>query len=168
MISSKKIKVTLLWALTIVTLSVQGQGLVISVNGIPAFPPITITEAGEDFNGTYNSVSGNQITVATHSFMHNLIGNFMWKVTVHKSDNNWDSSLGLETIRTGTGTRGSIFFNSITGGTNYQTITNLPADFFWGTGRWYDIPVAYRLNGVSVLLPADQYETTVIFTITDM
>ncbi len=124
-----------------------------------------ISEAGLDFTGTYASAS-NQILIDI-TYPNNA--NVKWEVHVEKQDIDWDSSLDLYVRRTGNGNgqgngNGNGFVQL---GTAYQLITSNSQFFFKGRKRRTDIPIQYELRGVSVLIPAKAYETTIIYTVTE-
>ena len=130
-------------------------------------PSSDLSEAGLDFSGTYESNS-NQVDVDV--YQQNWIANFFfyrWRVDVRRADVDWHSDLELKARRTGNGTP-FFFSGSITGGTNYQQISTSNQEFFSGTRTRYNIPIQYQISGVSVLLPAKTYETTIIYTVTEL
>ena len=144
----------------------------INANGNWIYPvsPLEITEAGTDFSGTFTS-SANQVLVdiTQNNFWANLLLNYSWRVDIRKSDVDWNPSLSLFAQRTGNGTP---FWNflpgTINGGTTYQQLTNINQTFFNGTRTRLDIPIQYQITGVSVLLPAKTYTSTVIYTVTEL
>lgn len=88
-----------------------------------------------------------------------------WQMQVHKEDSLWHGSLALGVLRTGTGS-GS---GSISGGDVLSlTLNSSDQVFFEGSGDRINVPVQLTLSGVSVLVPADSYITTVYLTIIDL
>ena len=130
-------------------------------------PTSDLSEAGLDFSGTYESAP-NQVDIDV--FQLNFISNFFfyrWRVDIRRADVDWHSDLDLSVRRTGNGS--PFFFNgNITGGTNYQQITTSNQQFFSGTRTRLNIPIQYQISGVSVLLSAKTYETTIIYTVTEL
>lgn len=123
----------------------------------------TITEAGNNYSGSFSSATNQTLVSCTTGFFAN------YTVSVHKIDTDWNTSLSLWVQRTGTGTGG--FLSSISGGTSYIQLTNSPqvlytGNMFFGTSR-NNVPIQYQIQGLSVLLPVKTYTTTVIYTITD-
>lgn len=132
-----------------------------------SIPTNDISEAGSDFSGTYSS-SSNAVTVDVfqQSWFANFF-NYNWRVDIRRSDVDWHSNLQLYTRRTGNGS--PFFFNgNISGGTSYQQITNTNQLFFNGNRTRLDIPIQYEIRNVSVLIPAKTYETTIIYTVTEL
>ncbi|HFA52186.1 MAG TPA: hypothetical protein ENJ95_24475 [Bacteroidetes bacterium] len=127
-----------------------------------------ITEAGNDFQGTYSSASNQVlIDVRQRNFFFDLFFNYNWRVDIRKSDIDWHPNLVLSARRTGNGS--PLFFSgNVNGGTTYQQVSNANQSFFSGNRSRLDIPVQYRISGVSVLLPAKAYTTTVVYTVTDL
>lgn len=140
------------------TLTVGGTNWVVA---IPA-----ITEAGNNYAGTYESASNEILLSATVPL---VLGN--GKVTMHYEANpTWNSSLILSARRTGNGTSSCITC-TITGGTSY---TNIPlttdVELFRVTAilalaSYTNIPVQLELTGVSVIIPAATYSSRIVFTI---
>jgi len=123
--------------------------------------------AGSNLVGTHSSaVDVTRVTLKKDyggTWWEFLI-NFDWRVDISKSDTNWDANLQLWTRRTGNGTG----LGSISGGTAYQQVTGVDSYFFNGNFPHYNIPIQYQVRGVSVQVPADSYETTVVYTITEL
>jgi len=125
-----------------------------------------ITEAGSDFSGTYTSAA-NQILV---NIPHSNNGNFNYDVHIQKQDIDWHTDLDLYVRRTGSGNgagngNGNGFVQL---GTNYQLVTSTNQFFFKGRKKRQDIPIQYEIRNVSVLMPAKSYETTIIYTVTEL
>jgi hypothetical protein len=159
-------KFILVIVITILSPNIYGQ-VYISVFGNPTFPSshFFLSEAGNDFGNSVTSSSGSTISIATNNWWLNFTGSFNWYTTVYKFDTNWDSNLELEVRRSGSGTGGSLRKNKITGGTNFTRVNNMPSNFFSGRAVRNDVPIEYRINGISVLIPADDYETTIYYTV---
>ena len=117
-------------------------------------PTIDITEAGEDFTGTYTS-SVNQVYL-------NLEGYYRWAVSVQKNDIDWENMLEIFVRRTGNG-YGSGW---ISGGVNYRIINNWNFRFFTGRSNRYSIPIQYQMRNVSTTIPAHNYVTEIMYTLT--
>lgn len=132
----------------------------ISVMGAWAtvLPVASVTEAGEDFHGTYES-DPDQVLI-------DILGanKFDYRVDVRKIDIDWHPSLQLYIHRTGSGIGGHPHSN-VTGGTNYFELTATNQQFFSGHRESSDIPVQFRLTGVSVLIPARTHVSTVMYTV---
>jgi len=84
-----------------------------------------------------------------------------WVVQVHKTDHLWNSNLYLD-IRRQT-------YPKIQGGLSYIELTDSDQDFFWSENRKrsLDIPIQFRLRGVSISIPVNTYSTTIYYTLID-
>ncbi|MBI5913956.1 MAG: hypothetical protein HY842_01150 [Bacteroidetes bacterium] len=130
-------------------------------------PVSDITEAGNNFSGTYTS-GASQVLIDVDKPRHSA-AIFNWRVDVKKTDIDWNSALSLYARRTGDGvpadSNGS---SSVSGGTSYLLITNSNQQFFTGIRGRLDIPIQYQMQNVSVLIPAKTYSTTIIYTVTEL
>lgn len=126
----------------------------------------SITEAGSNYTGTYESAT-NQILLAASVPL--LLGS--GKVSVHYEANpTWNSNLILHARRTGNGTTACLTC-SITGGTTYITVPlTTDVELFRiqaivALASYTNIPIQLELSGVSVTIPATTYNSRVVFTI---
>jgi len=133
--------------------------------------------AGSNLRSTYTS---NQDQVTIEFFALYFSGGWHtwnWAVDIHKVDVTWHSNLLLDVRRTGDGQCNQADY-SISGGISYINITDTDIEFFRGRirgqGSWFftyfrawDIPVQYRVRGVSATLPSQIYTTTIYYTIRD-
>ncbi len=152
--------------------SMEAQTLITEVNGNWNYTIASndLLEAGNDFSGTYTSNS-NQVQIDIYKSGGNRQNRnfYNWTVSIEKSDISWNNSLIIYAQRTGDGTK---YLNrpnynpTITGGNNYIQISDIPQTFFSGSLSILDIPVQYQITGASVLIPADTYSTTIIYTVT--
>jgi hypothetical protein len=113
-----------------------------------------VSEAGLDYPNTYAIQSSANQTLIDLQRGGSFLAAYWssWRVDVRKVDFLWDSRLKLEIRRSGTGNgQGFFFAASISGGTNYQQLTNGNTQFFTGNGIFTGIPIQYRLSGFSVL-----------------
>lgn len=150
--------------LLIFSYSIKAQTLTVTGTSW-SVPIVSITEAGTDYNGTYQSATNQvQLTVGIPL----LLGN--GKVSVHYQPNpTWNNSLVLSTRRTGNGATLCLLC-SISGGTNYQTMTQSDIELFRITAvlalaSYNNIPIQFQLSGVSVTIPAATYNSRVVFTV---
>ncbi len=121
----------------------------------------TITKAGKNYEHIETS-SASQTTLKVNA----LIG---WSITAHLSaTSNWDPSLKLSVQRTGNGTGIAI----LSGGTTYIQLTSSPQPFFSGLlnllAHRDNIPIQYKIEGLSVMLPVKTYTATVTYTISGL
>jgi hypothetical protein len=89
--------------------------------------------------------------------------NRFWDVSIYKVDSLWPATFRLYVRRTGNGTGPG----SISGGLNYLEITDAEQIFFSGSRQRRDIPLQFRLEGLSVQIPPQVYTTTIIYTVTE-
>lgn len=124
-----------------------------------------IVEAGEDYVCTYESAASQILLNARVPLLLSS-----GKVSVHYEANpTWNDALKLSVRRTGNGTTLCVLC-SISGGTNYQNITTVGTELFnikavLALAAYNDVPIQLRLSGVSVKVPAANYQSRVVFTI---
>jgi hypothetical protein len=124
-----------------------------------------LLEAGNDFSTTtYQSATNQVLLNITNSPKPNR--NFVWRIDVRKSDISWNANLILSARRTGNSI--PLSGGSITGGLAFQAITNSNQTFFSGRKSVSDIPIQYQITGASVLIPAQTFSTTIIYTVTEL
>jgi hypothetical protein len=142
--------------------------------------PNAITEAGNNYSSsTLTSVSNQtfiSITMPSIFLVFDAKAN-NYTVQIKRTDSglNWDTAgLTISAVRTGDGTGGgsSILGTSmITGGTSFLPITTGNQYFFdgnnYGTTPRLNIPIQYQIGGISVLLPVNNYATTITYTLID-
>lgn len=144
--------------------AVKAQTLTVSGTSW-AVPILSITEAGSDYSGPYQSAA-NQILLTASVPL--LLGSA--KVSVHYQANpTWNNSLILSAKRTGNGTTVCLLCN-ITGGTTYQALTLTDIELFrivavLALASYSNIPIQLELSGVSVTISAAAYNSRVVFTI---
>ncbi len=127
-----------------------------------AIPNTDITEAGLDFTGVYTSDRG-QVLIDVKSN-----GDNNWYVYVEIMSADWPDALRLKVRRNGNGNGGGNDGEIKGGRVDFMRIKNDgPKLFFWGKKNRSNIPILFRMRKVSVLIPADTYQTTIIYTITD-
>ncbi|WP_228443277.1 hypothetical protein [Chryseobacterium nematophagum] len=125
----------------------------------------SITEAGTNYAGTYESATNQVILTASVPL---LLGN--GKVSVHYEPNpTWNASLILSAKRTNNGSTVCALC-TITGGTTYQTVTQTDIELFriqavLALASYTGINIQLQLSGVSVTIPATTYNSKVVFTI---
>lgn len=119
-----------------------------------------LNEAGNDYVGTYES--DHDETKITINAKHK---NQQTVVNIHKEDNgDWHTELILEIQRTDRGTNNNY---SIYDGLSYQIIGDTDTRFFYTYDDQKDVPIQYRISGISVTLPVKDYSTTFVFTVYD-
>ena len=146
---------------------VSGQ-IAISVNGSwnQNISSSEISDAGEDFIGTYESFDDQvQIDIFQQFFWLNLF-NYDWQVSIRKEDIDWNTNLLLEARRTGNGNP-FLIQSIIDGGLTYNEIISIDQLFFWGNRTTLNIPIQYKISGISLLLPATTLTTNIVYTVTE-
>jgi hypothetical protein len=144
------------------TIYVEAQ----SINAIGSWsvsvPSNTISEAGNDYNMNLTSMS-NQ----TMLDINVPLTTTSWRVDANKQDSFWNNSLTLWIRKTGdgVGTAGSSI--SPIGTIPFFQLANMGQAFFSGVKNYVGIPIQYEIRGLSVLIPASTYNTTVVYTITE-
>lgn len=153
--------------------------LFVSLINSVAFAQITITNGAAGATWTIPTLSStithagkNYEHVESSGTSHTLLkvnAVLVWAISVSQTNiSNWDSGLKLFVRRTGDGTGGAI----ISGGTTYIQLTASNQAFFSGLlGLGFsrdNVPVQYKIEGLSVLLPVKTYTTTVLYTISGL
>lgn len=167
-------KIWLILILTLTFFSGKSQVLIVSVSGNASFDnsAYLVTEAGVDFPSNVESETSLFVSVEyeTGFWGYLFYPDKKWRIFIHKTDMNWNNDLKLAASRIGTGNlafswRGQPLF--IRDGTNFQNISNNPTYFFRGRHGITSIPVKFRLSGASLTMGAQQFETSVVFTVYD-
>ncbi|MGD1319354.1 hypothetical protein [Chryseobacterium sp. 2R14A] len=128
----------------------------------------SITEAGTNYAGTYESAA-NQILLTASVPL--LLGS--GKVSVHYEANpTWNSNLIVNARRTGDGTTVCLLC-TLSGGTTYQPVGLTATELFRiaavaTLATYSNIPIQLQLSGVSVTVPAATYNSRIVFTISEI
>jgi hypothetical protein len=111
---------------------------------------------GSDLNPTYTSPN-QQVGITIRQT------NLPWVVNVNKSDTNWhpDFQLGIRRTTDGNGP------GSISGGTAWIPITDMPREFFTGARQRMNIGAQLEVTGVSIRIPPGLYTTTIYYTVVE-
>ena len=147
-------------------LSSQQRTLVFTQGGGPEnFTAASISEAGADLS-SFIETNANfvEIWVRTRGNTGNT-ANRNYAVTVRRQDINWHPSLDFYVRRTGNGNGAAT--STITGGTSYLLLSTFDQVFFTGFRRRLDVPIQYRIEGISLTIPSGNYSTNIIYTVTD-
>lgn len=143
-------------------ISIEAQSINAIGNWSVSVPSNTISAAGNDYNINLTSMINQtvlDITVSTTSTS--------WRVNVNKQDSFWDNLLTFWIHKTGDGV-GALGSSILPiGYTPYQQVNNLEQLFFEGAKNYVNIPIQYEIRGLSVLIPASTYNTTIVYTITE-
>ncbi|WAC14698.1 hypothetical protein [Dyadobacter pollutisoli] len=160
-------KYTLLFLILIVGASGFCQTIAISTS-TPAGGTWSVTSLSSSLTSAGSNYTHVEESSASHTMLK-VTALLLYSVSAHQNvTSNWDSSLLLSIKRTGNGT-GS---GTIANGTDYIQLTTSPQTFFTGSlglGLSRDnIPVQYKITGLSVMLPVKTYTTTIQYTITGL
>ncbi|MFK7933369.1 MAG: hypothetical protein AB8G22_07655 [Saprospiraceae bacterium] len=129
-----------------------------------------VLDAGLDFVAFFESMPDQAFFNIFVDDDDNGRKNFKFRVDVHREDIDWHPNLLLYLRRTGNGRwRGTGQANGLLkNGTDYQLLTTSPTYFLNGLKNRYDVPIQFRMEGASVLLPAKTYSTNVVYTVTEL
>lgn len=120
-------------------------------------PSSGVIEAGEDFEEDEYVSSINEANL-------DIYHSDKWKVKVNKVEIYWHEDLKLRIRRTGDGLGPGI----IDGGEGFVEVkTNDLNDFCRGEKDRLFIPLQYRIENVTVLMPATVYSADIIYTLID-
>lgn len=173
-------KIYLCLTLILISSYMKGQTLTVGGSNWTVSVP-TITEAGTNYAGTYESATNLYTLSGTlpGSFL-NLLSSGAARISVHHTPTTWNSNLHLYTKRSGGTTNISGLClgctATINGGTTYLEIPQTVATAFFtinfsgllGLGNsvtFSGINGQVQISGVSVIIPATTYATQIVFTI---
>ncbi len=147
------------------------QQMKLEINGDVNFneAKYNIKEAGTDFSPTVKSSSKFNLSVSFLNYWDKFFDSGKkWRIYVNKSDVNWDPRINIEIARSG---NGSSYQHGkrkvIVGGKQFQQILNNPGFFFRGQNEIYNIPIKFKISGISATIGAKELETIIIFTVYD-
>ncbi|WP_167610040.1 hypothetical protein [Maribellus sediminis] len=150
---------------------VKAQELELQVEGMATFDAasFSIENAGADFNASVESESTLFVTVDSNDAWDKTNNpNRKWKVEVRKEDVSWDDAMQVEIVRSGNGySKENNKSNHVNDGQNYQVVSANSSYFFRGKGLISEIPIQFRLSGISIVHGAGDFETNVMLTIYD-
>ena len=139
----------------------QKDKMTVSGNWTKNLSALDINDAGNDYASSIVSADNQSlITVSPGGKSQNYVN---IDVLVHREDINWNSNLTLKVKRTSNGTNGNTIISG--GEINFQTINTIDSFLFSCTGNHTDVPLQYEITGISVLLPVQNFSTTVVYTL---
>jgi hypothetical protein len=147
----KKILFTLIFVLLGIS---NAQYVSVSGEWNYTIPSNDISEAGEDFTGTYTS-DANQAYIDVWYWRN-------WRVNIQKNNIDWNDDIDIYARRTGNGWGSS---SRINGGTNFSRIRDRSNNFFRGRGWNFNIPIQYEIRNISVTIPAHTYIVEILYTL---
>lgn len=160
--------------------ALRAQSISASGSWTPSVTPIT--EAGNNYASSTLESAANQTLISVSMppqdllFIISFANNYQVWVKRTDSGPNWNTAgLQLFVKRTGSGTGGGTSLllvpSAINNGLTYQQITTSDVQFFdgynFGNSTRSGIPIQYQITGVSVLVPAATYSTTITYTLVD-
>lgn len=161
----------------LLSLTVSAQKISVSGRWEFSLDSNEISDAGNDYNKSYlSNTNQSKITYSSYPKSNYRDRNSYFDVYVHKEDINWSPELKLEIKRTSVGTSRN---PQVYQGTNFIEISNNLFDpdsynpnnyqtinfFFYSIGKVKNINVQYKISGLSVLLPVDNYSTEIVYTV---
>lgn len=155
-------KLILILFLLFVVHSNYSQKIQINGNWTKTLKASNIYSAGLDYESFYESnLKQSRITITPIPNSKYNRSHMPFKVFVHKEDNEWHENLILE-VKVSSNSHG----NST--GTVYQAITNSTSLFFNTIGKRKNIPLQYKISGLSVTLPATNYSAEIVYTVLNL
>ncbi len=140
------------------------SGVAQNINIIPlgtgtTFKTPKIKRAGDDFK---NNKAKNKLKAKLKISFPNQFSQYYqyWTVEIRREDLHWDDRLSIWARRKNN-TSGVYY------GSYYRKVHNCDDFFFNGYGSKNNIQIEFELRGLSVLIPADHYETEIVFTVLD-
>lgn len=158
----------LLLALLMYCFGARAQKVQVTGTWAPALTAPTV--AGADYASTSLESGASETKITLLPQVLYLAGTISVSAKIVYSSTPWPSDLTLSIRRTGTGSAG-IALATFNGGLTYQQLSTADAAFFSVTiiisllSDISNIPVQYKLDGISVLRPTGAYSATVVYTI---
>ena len=118
-----------------------------------------ISGAGSDLKSSYESAQN--ATVLSISGSQDPLD--AWHVNIRRIDSTWHNNFILYARRTSDGTGNG----SISDGTSYIIVDTTDSFFFSGSGDRSGINIQYKLEGMSIQIPPNNYSTNIVFTVVD-
>jgi len=87
---------------------------------------------------------------------------------VSQQDSDWDNRLQFYIRRTSDGTSDGRRGNFISDGAEFKELSTFTQTFFEGRYTRFNIPIQYEFRNLSVLSPAGEHTSAVIYTITSL
>lgn len=153
------------------SVSIFAQELLVSTTGVLDFNHgfTSLNEAGTDFQSPVVSSSYLYLSIEYNTFWDYFSNpDKEWSINIHKTDINWHQNLSLEVMRDGNGSHSFAWFSArrpLIGGTSYSEVTDQETVFFEGSHGISNIPIKVRVAGASVTMGANDYSTTIFFTV---
>jgi len=117
---------------------------------------------GSNLASEHQSAS-NEFSIRIQGFGSSKKDPDSWRVDVRRSDATWHANLSVFVRRTANGSGNG----TISGGAAYQTVTVTDQAFFQGSNDRSGIRAQAKVGGVSLSVPPNTYQTSIVFTIVD-
>lgn len=126
------------------------------------------TEAGEDYSQSLEGTQEIYLSIDDKDFFGKKVNNVKWIISIELNEELGGDAV-LEAKRTGNGSNSnSPGKPNIKGGDTYRPVTDVKTRFFHGKREIINIPISFRLTGMSVLAGENlSSHTEVIFTISE-
>jgi hypothetical protein len=119
-------------------------------------------EAGSDLNSSFEtSATFNQLDIL------NVASNQGWRIAISREDINWSGAFTLSVRRNSTGTACGTCMgvNGAASPSAYIAISAVETDYIFGTGEVTGIDLQFRVEGLSLTVPAASYSTEIVYTL---
>lgn len=148
------------WSSINITIAQGNRSITLTNNSwVPTVSLTPVSVAGNDYTST-------TLTSDFSETLLNINSSGTYTISVSKSDTDWDSGLSLWMRRTGDGTPGT-GNATISANIPFVQLTNIGQTLFTGDKNRNNVPIQFEIRGLSVLLPAKSYQTTIVFTISN-
>lgn len=137
----------------------KAQNITAMPLGGSTFTTPKVKKAGDDFK---NNKAKKRLKGRLKISFPNQFGQYYqyWTVEVRREDIHWDNRLSIWARRKNN--TSGVYYGS------YFRKIHICDDFFFnGYGSKNNIQIEFELRGLSVVIPADTYETEIIFTVMD-
>jgi len=164
------ISIKYLYSLVLITIGSLYNAQSIIANGTDWTLSPTITEAGTNYVGTYETSSTAPFQMSLTVSVPALLSSASISAR-YVPDPTWNNALGIAVKRLNNGTSLCVLCSVSGGNTNYIPLAQTDVAFFsvhtlLALTSFSDIGLQLRLTGVSVTVPAAAYKAKVQFTIT--
>jgi len=150
----------LIYSLFFCMSSANAQNInVLPIGGGTTFQTPKVKKAGDDFK---NNKAKKRLKAKIKISFPNQFSQYYqyWTVEIRREDIHWHNKLSLWARRKNN--NAGVYYGSY-----FRKIHTCDDFFFNGYGSNNNIQIEFELRGLSVLIPADEYETEVVFTIMD-
>lgn len=140
------------------------SGIGQNINIIPlgsgtTFKTPKVNKAGDDFK---NNKAKKKLKAKLKISFPNQFSQYYqyWTIEVRREDLHWDNRLSIWARRKNNSS--GVYYGSY-----FRKVHSCDDFFFNGYGSQNNIQIEFELRGLSVLIPADDYEADIVFTVLD-